>query len=285
MAFVVQRRPAVAPPHQIAYRDPIMGRTGVRRRGMGESYGAAIGAGATTGAAVGSIVPILGTGIGAAVGTLVGGVSTLFGGGGTPDQMKAIWSVVPFSVLRISGGHGTWTDTLTHEVLTDAQSDLRKSAVVASAIGAFNDARNWWYDQATQQYLSGASALQRWQQKFGNLSFANAYASYPGAFQIYSPVSSSGDPQIHSPNTSVLQTPVAGTVPLVAPPLTSNLTPQQIATMTPQQQAIYANQANSLQQASLLGGGMSTGTLLLVGGGLLVGLLLMNRRGGSPEAS
>lgn len=271
----------------IAFRDPIAGRRlrapRVGLRGLGSNIGTQIGAGAAAtgatfaagsaiaaGAAFGSVVPVVGTAIGALV-----GLASTFIGGGTPDQMKGIWNAVGTSLTRLQGGHGTWTDQLTRETMGDAGSDLRKSAVVASAIGAFNDQKNFWYDAATQQYLSGASALQRWQAKFGSLSFANAYAAYPAAFTIYSPVTSSGDPQIHSPNAAVVYTPPNAIGPVVGNPLVPTV-PYTNVNATP---GAVANAPYPVAQASILGG-LSGSTLAIIGGGLLVGLLLFPRRRG-----
>lgn len=277
----------------VAYRDPLMRHGGGRRRGMsglGASTGTQIATGAgavgasvaagsaiAAGAALGSVVPILGT----AIGALVGFAST-FIGQGTPDQMKNIWSQVPLAVIRLTGGHGTWTDPLTHEVLTDAQSDLRKSAVVASAIGAFNDSKNFWYDTATQSYITGATALQRWQQRFGSLTFANAYAAYPSAFQVYSPVNSVGDPSIHSPG--VAGVPLAGTPPATGPASASspsvtsvNATPAQVA-------AAGAVPVSTSLQASILGG-LSGNTGLILAGGVILAVLFARRGSSSSEAA
>lgn len=244
---------------RVPYRDPLM-RTGVRRRaGLGATNTAAVastgsvavGAGTAavsaiaSGAAIGSIVPVVGTAIGAIVGLGV----ALFAGAGTVDQTKGIWDVVPFSLIRLTGGHGQWTDPLTHATMNDAGSDARKGAVVASSIGAFNDQNNFWYDNVTQQHLSGADTFQRWQQKFGPLNFAQAYAAYPGDFQIFNPTSALGDPSIHAPGAVV---PAASTAPspsASAAPLT----------------------------ASLLGGVSST-TLAVVAGGVLLAVLVRNRR-------
>lgn len=264
----------------IAFRDPLAGRrmTAPRGlRGLGASLPAQIGAGAAAtgatfaagsaiaaGAAFGSVVPVVGTAIGALV-----GLASTFLGGGTPDAMKNIWDVVPFSVIRITGGHGQWSDPLTHETLTDAQTDLRKAAVVCSAIGAFNSPKNWWYDQATQGYLNGAACLQRWQARFGSLSFANAYAAYPSAFSIYSPVSNVTDPQIHEPSApSALVTPTAAIGPINTLPLPNTA---------------VAKPPLAVQQASILGG-LSGNTALLLGGGLIVGLILMGRRSSRGDA-
>lgn len=159
-------------------------------------------------------------------------------GDATTDQLKAVWSVVPLGIIRLTGGHGTWTDPLTHATLTDAQSDLRKSAVVASAIGAFNDQNNFWYDMTTQQHLLPADTYNRWQQKFGSATFAQAYGSFPSQFAIFAPTTSLGDPAIHAPGAIVAPSiavapavPVATVPTVVAPvPITSaSATPQQIA--------------------------------------------------------
>jgi hypothetical protein len=262
---------------EIAYRDPIIGRYGHARKGLGVLP--SVGTDASVGAGIGTLLGPGGTAIGGGIGSLVGVISGLFGGGGTPDQMKAIWSTVPFSLLRLTGGHGTWTDTLTGESMSDAGSDVRKAAVVASGIGAFNDPRNWWFDQSTQQHLDGATAFQRWQQRFGGLSFANAFASYPSAFAVFGPYGKSGDPQIHSPDTpGVTGTMTTGLAPQPIPYTNVNATPYQVA-------AAPVTYSPAVQQAGLLGG-MSTSTMLLLGGGLLVGLLLMKRgSSSSPEVS
>ncbi len=211
------------------------------------------------GAAAGSVVPVIGTAIGAAVGLALSLMH-----GGTPDAMKAIWAHVPVSATRLSGGHGQWHDTLTGETLTDAQSDLRKSAVVASAIHAFNDAKNWWYDATSQAHLSGADALARWKANFGSADFVNAYALYPQVFQIFGPTSA-GDPTIHAP--------AAAMVASQPPPVTSvYATPAQVAAA-----GLPPGTPLAVPAHASIFGGLSTTTLLLLGGGVLVGILLLKR--------
>lgn len=253
-------RHLISPFADVRERYPVYG-------GLGDSFGGDVSAGGSTGAAVGSVIPGVGTVVGATVGTIGGALASLvhaLGGGGTPDAMKAIWAHVPLSATRLSGGHGTWHDTLTGEVLTDAQSDVRKSAVIASAIHAFNDAKNWWYDATSQTHLSGADALARWNSNFGGADFANAYAVYPQAFQIFGPTSA-GDPHVHAPGAMI--------VPTQAPPVTSvYATPAQVAAAGLPPGTPLAAPA----QASLIGG-LSTTTLLLLGGGVLVGIILLKR--------
>lgn len=231
--------------------------------GAGVAAGTAIAAGA----AFGSVVPVVGTAIGAIVGAVIA-----FTGGGTPDQMKNIWDVVPFSLIRISGGHGVWTDTLTGQTLTDAQTDLRKAAVVASSINAFNDLNNHWYDATTQQYLSGASALQRWQQQFGSLSFANAYAQYPNAFRIFGP-NPQGDPTPHAPSATI----AAVFTPPGVPITSSSATPAQVAAGY-----VPPSAAGAPLQASILGG--VSNTTLAIGALALIGAIAYSRRRGRPSS-
>ena len=251
MSFAPSEAISPASGQPVPYRDPLMRGYTRRAGGLGApSTGADVATGATMGAAVGSIVPILGTTIGSAVGAIVGFASSLLGGSGNGDLLKNVWDVVPFSLIRLGGGHGQWTDPITHQVLTDAQSDVRKSAVVASAIGAFNDQNNFWYDDVTQQHLTPADAWQRWLQKFGNVGFAQAYAMAPGAFTIFQPTTSGGDPVIHAPGA-------------VAPALPASPTPGTM--LVP-------------QTASLVPAGLSTTTLAVIAIGLLVAGVMANRK-------
>jgi hypothetical protein len=250
---------------------------GRRARGLGASSATqategitAVSSGVTAagliaaGAAAGSVVPVLGT----AIGALVGLAASLFGGGGTPDTTKAIWSVVPFSLIRLSGGHGTWTDTLTGVTMNDAGSDLRKSAVVASAINAFNDTNNHWYDATTQQYIDGSTATARWHTVFGNADFATAYAQYPNLFRIFGPTTQ-GDPTPHAPNPAI----AAAAVP---PVLTSaSVTPGQLV-------AAGSTPSAAPLQASLLGGVSNTTLALLAVG--LIGAIAFSRRRPAPRS-
>ena len=255
MTFVTRRALGTSP-RSIAFRDPIATQHFRQLRG---GLGAInIGTGASTGAAIGTVVPVLGTAIGGAIGTLAALASSLIGGP-SADAMKNIWNVVPLSLLRVSGGHGTWTDTLTGQTMPDAGTDLRKSAIVASAINAFNDPQNHWYDATTQQYINGATALQRWQQRFGSLDFANAYSSAPQAFRVFGP-DPSQDPAIRLP-AAVPTTPAGAPVPLTS----ASATPQQIAAARTAAGVVPA-------QASLLGG-LSTPLVLLIGAGLLYAVL------------
>lgn len=184
-------------------------------------------------------------------------------GDSSPDLLKSVWSVVPFAVIRLTGGKGKWTDPLTHATLTDAQSDLRKSAVVASAIGAFNDQNNFWYDNATQQHLTPAEAYNRWQQVFGDHTFAEAYGSFPAQFAVFNPTSTNGDPVMHAPGTVVVPAPVA--VPVSAPPAAG--VPLTSASATPQQVAAAGAGATPAAPASantvLLLAGVGLGAYLL----------------------
>lgn len=252
----------------VPYRDPLMRRAARSHWGLGATTAqqagasaaavgttiAAIGAATATGATIGSVVPILGTAIGAIVGAGV----ALFASAPTVDNLKNVWDVVPFSLIRLTGGHGTWTDPLTHAVLTDAGSDVRKSAVVASALGCFNDQNNFWYDDTTQQHLTPNDTWQRWLQKFGNVTFAAAYAAAPSAFLIFSPTNVLGDPPIHAPTAvtiapSTLQTAIIGVTPV------STTAPVTPAT------------------ASLIGG-VSNTTLALVAAGILAAMLVSRSR-------
>lgn len=233
----------------------------VANEGLGDWLSDAIG-GAGTGAATGSAVP----GIGTAIGGIAGAVSGLLkgiGGGGTPDQMKAIWSAVPASVIRISGGHGQWTDTLTGEQMGDAGTDLRKSAVVASALGMFNDAKNWWYDDATGQYVSGAQALAKWQSYFGNQTFAQAYASSPQSFKIFG-----NDPS---------QDPSQATQSTAMPVRVGTPTPGTNVATLPVVATSSGKPATLVQQASIFGNASPT-TIVLVIGVAVLGTMAFSRR-------
>jgi hypothetical protein len=238
----------------------------VRQRypGLGASAGATVASGAAEGTAIGTAIPGIGNVAGGIIGTIAGVGQAIINaiGGGTPDAMKAIWSAVPASLLRISGGHGVWHDTLTGQTLSDAETDLRKSAIVASAINAFNDSKNWWYDLTSQQHLTGADAMARWNAAFNGASFGQAYSAYPNAFRTFGPTTA-GDPQIHSPSAYPAPSAAYG----------ASATPQQV---------IAAGQSGAIgtsgapQQASVLGGLSSTALLVIVGG-VAVGLLLSRR--------
>ena len=190
------------------------------------------------------------------------------------DPMKAIWSVVPFSVIRVSGGSGKWTDPLTHATLTDAGTDLRKSAVVASAIGAFNDQNNFWYDTVSQQHLTPAQAYARWQQLFGSATFAQAYGAFPSQFVIFQPTNATGDPAIHGPGAMPVPSPAAPPIP--APALVPAQVPVTSASASPQQVAA----SPVLSTAALVPSSGLTPSTLLVLALVGAGVVLASRRGG-----
>jgi len=168
--------------------------------------------GATAGATVGTaILPGVGTAIGSAIGTIAGlfqsgiDISHLFGGG-TPDEAKAVWSKIPGAYTRLEGGHGRWTDSLTGESMEDAGTDVRKGAIMASAVGMYNDQRNWWFDAATGQHVDPGTAAGRWKAIFGaGTPFEAAYAQAPERFAIFSSVDSSTDPYIPSQGGTPMQ--------------------------------------------------------------------------------
>lgn len=112
----------------------------------------------------------------------------IFGSTGDTDTLKnKVWSKVPFSMTRITGGKGKWRDTLTGETGNDRWSEVRQVAVIASAIGGYVDANGVLFDNATNAAISREAAWQRWLQAYGDVSFATAYQSDPTAFRPYGP--------------------------------------------------------------------------------------------------
>lgn len=142
-----------------------------------------------TGAAIGSAIePGLGTIIGGVVGGVVGVVEEVFGSD-TPSAMTKLWTPIPASVIRITGGHGKWTDTVTGQTMDDGGTDNRKNAVIVSSVGIFNSAgegsADLLYDRTTGSQVYAEDFLSRWLAKFGNVTFAQAFAAQPSAFQVY----------------------------------------------------------------------------------------------------
>lgn len=212
---------AVAAQRPILYADPIamaLLDDGASPRGVGD-----LGAFPNQ---LGVLIPLIGVDSNTLI-SAYNSIKTLFGGG-TPDQGKSVWSKIPLSLTRLSGGHGTWTDGATGEVLTDAGTDVRKGAIMASALGMYNDKRNWWFDDSTGQHVDPGTAYGRWQKLFGNVDFATAYAAYPTLFKVYG-----ADPSIDPVVPDIGGTPLPahqsiaqtitdalGTKPLVGSPTT-----------------------------------------------------------------
>ena len=117
------------------------------------------------------------------------------------DTPKQIWSKIPADIIRVKGGSGKWTDTLTGQTMNDAGTDLRKSAVMASAIGCYNASDNRWFDNITRQYVDAAAAAQRWSSVFGSATFETAYRTWPQRFRIYGS-NPANDPSFGVPNAS-----------------------------------------------------------------------------------
>lgn len=241
-----------------AYRDPLLSGHGKPGAGLGE-----------WGGGLGFVIPVIGVDtndirdlVGAG-----GAIAQIFGGG-SPDANKRIWSQIPAEIIGVTGGHGSWTDTRTGEHLTDADTDIRKGAVMASAVSMYNDHRNWWFDQTTGQHdVSGGTAGQRWNALFGpSTSFAAAYGQFPTAFQIFGD-DPSQDPHIPAVGGTASAVPSIGLHPITTTPYNAH---------GPSYGTGGTAHTPTLANASLLGG-LNPTALLVVGGGLLVGLLLMNR--------
>lgn len=121
-------------------------------------------------------------------GAVSGAASALGIGGSKPDtdtfKIK-VWSKVPFSATRIKGGKGKWKDTVTGESGNDRWSEVRQVAVVASAIDAYTDSNGTLRDIVTNDAISREAAWGRWLQKYGDVSYAVAFANDPSAFRPY----------------------------------------------------------------------------------------------------
>lgn len=110
----------------------------------------------------------------------------ILGGSGDSNSIKQIYQQIPQSMIRVTGGHGTWTDTLTGETMPDLQTEVRKVAMMASALGIYNDKRNWFFDDTTGQQLTPGAVLARWQKLFGvGTTWSAAYARSPELFRVY----------------------------------------------------------------------------------------------------
>lgn len=110
----------------------------------------------------------------------------ILGGHGDSNSIKTIYQQIPQSMIRVTGGHGTWTDTVTGETMPDLQTEVRKVAMMASALGIYNDKRNWFFDDTTGQQLTPGAVLARWEHLFGNgTTFQAAYARAPELFRVF----------------------------------------------------------------------------------------------------
>ncbi len=246
---------------EIAYRDPIIGRYGRARKGLGANTTALIGSGAATGAAVGSVVPVLGTAVGTVVGSLVGAISGLFGGGVDKTGLPK----VPSSNADFNQALATKWYTL--YLGGDITQDPAAKQGLAQAIG-------YWATQIAQD--GPQRAWVNWSGSPRNTGNIMA------AVTAYTP--QYGNQYVLAPTTAQ---PVGGFVPVAAPanvPYTGAV-PYTNVNATPGQVAAAPVVSSTVAQAGLLGG-VSGSTLLLLGGGLLVGLLLMKRgSSSSPEVS
>ena len=124
-------------------------------------------------------------------------------GGNLPSAMTQLWTPIPASLIRVTGGHGSWTDTVTGAKGDDGWTDNRKNAVIVSSVGMFNSAgegaADLLYDRTTGAQVYAEDFLSRWLAKFGNVTFAQAYAKNPGAFQIYGPNPANDPPHSMNP--------------------------------------------------------------------------------------
>lgn len=133
--------------------------------------------------------------------TIVSAYNTVRGiFGGTARDANDIYYVyhnIPQSMIRVTGGSGKWTDTLTGDQINDLGTEVRKSAMLASALGLYVNHDNWFYDDTTGQHIDPAAVGARWKALFGNASFTDAYANYPQLFKTWGS-DSSHDPHISS---------------------------------------------------------------------------------------
>ncbi len=119
--------------------------------------------------------------------TTVRAITNAFGLGRTTG-IKTIYQQIPQSMIRVTGGHGVWTDTVTGETMNDLATEVRKMAVLASALGIFVNRDNWFFDDTTGQHLSPDTVLARWNTLFGTgTSFQQAYSQQPELFRVYGP--------------------------------------------------------------------------------------------------
>lgn len=126
----------------------------------------------------------------------ISGMLNLGGGGRT--GIKTIYQQIPQSMIRVTGGRGVWTDTVTGETMNDLATEVRKVAMMASPLGIFVNHDNWFYDDATGAHTSPDAVLERWNKLFGNgTSFQTAYSKFPELFKVYGP-DPANDPIISS---------------------------------------------------------------------------------------
>lgn len=219
----------------------------------------------TAGVQIASQVPVVGSIVN--VGANVYDAVTRVFGGGAPPPFKQVWAAVPFdpnsrgvttkNFLRLSGGHGRWTDQLTGEVTDDKGSDVRKVACCASGMDMYVDANLRMYFNRDGRSVEPADSWNAWLTRFGNVSFAQAYAANPGAFRVFNATSQGNDPAIGRPPTpdaSVQALPVSYT-PVAAPAAPNAFTPLPAPVATPSQpvgQSSAATPANAPAQAAPL---------------------------------
>lgn len=133
----------------------------------------------------------------ATIATTYSVVRAILGGPGDQNSIKRIYQQIPQSMIRVTGGNGKWTDTVTHETMNDLATEVRKVAMMASALGIYVNHDNWFFDDTTGQHLSPGAVLARWQKLFGNSDFASAYSKFPELFRVFGP-DPSLDPVISS---------------------------------------------------------------------------------------
>lgn len=108
------------------------------------------------------------------------------GGGSTSGAFEDIYKQIPQSMIRVTGGRGKWTDTLTGETMNDIGTEVRKSAMLVSSLGAFVNRDNWFFDDATGQHLSPDTMRARWDAAFGNgASPLTVMAKHPELFRTW----------------------------------------------------------------------------------------------------
>lgn len=116
--------------------------------------------------------------------TVIRTITGMLGSSSSP-AMKNIYQQIPQSMIRVTGGNGKWTDTLTGETMNDLATEVRKSAMLASALGVYVNHDNWYFDDTTGEHLSPDVVRQRWDKLFGTSSFQDAYSRYPELFRTY----------------------------------------------------------------------------------------------------
>lgn len=222
-------------------------------------------------AGLGFTIPILGINTDDIVSAV--NLASSLGGKSSQDWMKGVWSKVPASDIRVQGGSGHWTDPITGESMGDAGTDVRKGAVVASAIGAFPDQSNHWMDLVTGQGLSPDDTAKRWIASFGSVSYDTAYRQHPERFLTFQPSTASNDPPILGRQYGLTRNAAAALQPAVVSYPPAGTAPQQTYLPPPIPRGLPSNAGpiGPLHQAPPARPAFTISTPMLVGGAVLLG--------------